>query len=75
MDIWQIIGHVIVFIAIGGSSYGISIFGKDSNWPFALLILTPIVGVYFLGWWALLTCFLGFVSGNYASVNEKFKGR
>lgn len=73
MASWGIIGHIALFIAVGGASYGMSLLGKSSNWPFILIIVAPMIGVYYLGWWSLLTFVLGWASGSYVATGQKMK--
>jgi hypothetical protein len=63
------IGHLLLFIAIGGAAYGFAI-DRQSNWPVVVMIAAPIIGVYFLGWWSLATWLFAFMSGNRAYVQE-----
>jgi hypothetical protein len=56
------IGHAVLFFFAGFTGY---LFNADrrSALGIFLLIGLPVVGVYFLGWWALLTFIAGAIFG------------
>lgn len=58
------IGHIIVFFAANFTGFLVN---ADRRNPIAaiLLLAVPIAGVYFVGWWALLTSLVGLVFGGY----------
>jgi hypothetical protein len=56
------LGHVILFFAAGFTGYLMNADRGNSLGVFLLLAL-PILGVYFVGWWALLTVFVGLIFG------------
>lgn len=57
-----LIWHMLLFFFAGFTGY---LFNADrgSVLGIFLLIGLPVVGVYFLGWWALLTFVVGVISG------------
>lgn len=57
MTILDWVGHTLLFLG-SGFTYWVMQAGRH-NIGTVLTITLPIVGVYFLGWWALLTFFLG----------------
>lgn len=56
------IGHALLFFFAGFAGY---LFNADRGNSFGVffLIALPVAGVYFLGWWALLTFFVGAIYG------------
>lgn len=56
------IGHAVLFFFAGFTSFLVNADRRSALGIF-LLIGLPIVGVYFLGWWALLTFIAGAIVG------------
>lgn len=56
------IGHAVLFFLAGFTGF---LFNADrgSSLGIFLLIGLPVAGVYFLGWWALLTFVVGTIFG------------
>ena len=57
MNLEIILGHAVLFF-MSGFTYWLVRAGRH-NLGIALTIALPVGGVYFLGWWALLTFFVG----------------
>lgn len=51
------VGHALLFF-LSGCTYWLMRAGRN-NIGSILTIALPVVGVYFLGWWALMTFFIG----------------
>jgi len=58
MSAFSWLGHAILFF-LSGFTYWLLRAGRD-NLGTVLAIALPIAGIYFLGWWALVTFILGF---------------
>ena len=56
------LGHFLLIFFSGFTQYLLSV-DKGNNLGIFLMLCLPITGVYFLGWWALLSCFAGFMIG------------
>lgn len=56
------IGNALLFYLAGFMGYLMNADRGNSLGVF-LLIALPVAGVYFLGWWALLTFFVGAIFG------------
>lgn len=56
------LGHVVLFFFAGFTGYLMNA-DRSNSFGIFLLIALPIAGVYFLGWWALLTAFVGLIFG------------
>lgn len=57
------IGHAVLFFLAGFVQFNVRL--NPSGFSNLLFLATPIVGIYFLGWWALLTFVLGGIVGGY----------
>ena len=57
-----LLGHSLLFFFSGFTQYLLQV-DKGNNFGLFLMLALPIGGVYFLGWWALITCFLGALIG------------
>ena len=58
----SLLGHAFLFFISGFAQYLLSV-DRGNNFGVLLMLALPIVGVYFLGWWALLTYFAGLLMG------------
>jgi len=56
------IGHALLFNFAGFTGYLMNA-DRGNSFGVFLLIALPVAGVYFLGWWALLTFFVGVIFG------------
>lgn len=56
------IGHAALFFFAGFTGYLLNA-DRGSSFGVFLLIGLPVAGVYFLGWWALLTFIVGAMFG------------
>lgn len=57
-----LLGYSLLFFFSGFTQYLLQV-DKGNSLGLFLLLAMPIVGVYFLGWWALLTFFVGLMVG------------
>jgi hypothetical protein len=60
----------LLFLLTSFSFYWLEMTGKQSSLALFLLLSLPILGVFFLGWWALLTYFSGMFLGAKFFVQE-----
>jgi hypothetical protein len=58
-----ILEHFVVFFLAGFTSYLLAE-DRGNNFGVLMLIAIPMLGVYFLGWWALLSFFVGLMFGS-----------
>jgi len=58
------LGHAIIFFAANFTGFMINADRRNPVGVF-LLLAVPIAGVYFVGWWSLLTSLVGLVFGGY----------
>jgi hypothetical protein len=56
------LGHALLVFVAGFAQYLLSV-DKGNNFGVFLMLALPIIGVYFLGWWALVTYFIGLMIG------------
>ena len=56
------LGHAALFFLAGFVGYLLNA-NRGSPLGIFLLIALPVAGVYFLGWWAILTFFVGSLFG------------
>lgn len=56
------VGHALLFYVAGFAGYLMNA-DRGNSFGVFLLIALPIVGVYFLGWWAVLTFIVGAMMG------------
>lgn len=52
------LGHIALFFFSGFTQYLLAA-DRGNQFGLFLMIGLPVTGVYFLGWWALLTCIVG----------------
>jgi len=65
------IGHAILFFLAGFAQFN---YALNKGLGGAILFLVVVsAGVYFLGWWALLTFFIGGMVGGRLAVEQKQK--
>lgn len=57
-----LLGHAIFFFVAGFNGYLMNA-DRGNGFGIFLLIALPVTGVYLLGWWALLTFFIGVLFG------------
>ena len=63
-----------VYFFISGFSGYLYIGQRGSSFSVLLLMLMPILGVYFLGWWALLIFVIGYFQGSTMFYKEHKNG-
>ena len=56
------LGNALLFFLAGFTGYLMNA-DRGNSFGVFLLIALPIAGVYFLGWWALLTFIVGAIMG------------
>ena len=67
----MIIGHVVLFFLAGFAQF---YFARNKGGLSAIIFLAVVVGgVYFLGWWALLTFLVGAVVGGKLAIEQNRK--
>lgn len=68
------IGHAVLFFLAGFTGI---LFNADRNSSLGIFLLfgLPVAGVYFLGWWALLTFIVGLFFGGAAFWKSDMTGR
>lgn len=57
-----LLGHGTLLFFSGFAQYLLQV-DKGNNFGLFLMLALPIGGVYFLGWWALITVFVGVLIG------------
>jgi hypothetical protein len=63
MNMVEVLSHgLLIFLAAFGL-YWLEMTGKKSSGALLLLLVLPILGVYILSWWALLTYICGLFLG------------
>lgn len=57
-----VLGNALLLISASFAQFLISA-DKGNNFGVFLMFALPIVGIYFLGWWALVSYFIGLLVG------------
>lgn len=66
-----IIGHAVLFFLAGFAQFN---FAQNKGGFSAIIFLAVVIGgVYFLGWWALLTFLVGAIVGGKLAVEQRKK--
>jgi hypothetical protein len=63
--------HGLLFFFAAFAQYWIEMSGRQSNGAVFLLLALPVLGVYFLSWWSLLTYISGLFLGAKFFIQEK----
>jgi hypothetical protein len=66
------LGHALLFFLAAFTGFLMKA-DRDSLLCISLMIAVPVAGVYFLGWWAVLTFILGAIYGGKV-FGESIKG-
>lgn len=69
-----LLGHALLFFIAGFAQYLLSA-DKGNNFGVFLMIALPIGGVYLLGWWALVSYFIGLMVGAKVFVAQRLHSK
>jgi len=67
-----LLGHALLFFLAAFTGFLMKA-DRDSLFSICTLIAVPVAGVYFLGWWAVLTFLIGAIYGGKV-FGESIKG-